>query len=1111
MPLTSNQVPGPPASVLAAILAGGLTPGQTNRATFSTVNDPLLPSLVSDVVPMAVNAQLDANVEVTGTLVFNGWATQRVTAVTSAYIPLPADAVILCDATAGAFTVTLPDATQAGYSPGQRYTIKKTDSTANAVTITGSAGQLIDNASSATLTAANSETSLVFDGSTTNNWWVWSGITALSIGAIGGVTFSGTPVASQVPVATSSTTAKWAFPGLQPSGDTTGATDTAAIQALINLGNVTIKLATGKFYLNKPLVIQANGIRLVGSGGATASGNDASLDLGTTLVLTSTFTNPNSWASLVTGGIVVIQKNAGAGTGGANPGSNQVSGAHITDLWIDGTNSPAEINAPGSLTVTPTGTTGATTYGYRVSALTAFGESLACTEVTTTTGNATLSGSNYNALLWSAVTGAASYNVYGRTAGGELKLTNVGTTSYNDTGAASPSGALPLFNSTGVDGVACYGAIEAFQMERVGAYQVTGKAFPQYLDPSWSSGAFPDGQHCYSMVAQKCHDHAFYGSYVDATLIDCHAQSSNLTGAGYGDGFYLNGGGNNRLISCRSDLNANGFTMDNARTVGSNSYFDSISMVGCGTQGNNQNGLNVINTSSNGTNNRVPVILSGCSFDGDGQDSGNGASGGAGYAAIHVEGKNDVWGSSVAVLQATVWATSGSPQYAISTAAVGTTPGVPSTILIDSGFLNPVTAIFHDTAPAHVLSFGPNVQAYVGGEYNGPGVAPLVKPYSAQMNGLSLDLEGAGGINFADMLHVVNTTSAPGQPPVVFEGVASTDRLLAMRVTGDTVNRLAINPGGQIAWGPGGSSNRDVALQRASAGLLSITDNANGGSAGLKIAASSSQVGTTSLFQAICNASGDVAYMAEVNGDSNTRYRLDSNGLIKWGTGAATQDVALQRGATGQLQLSTTSAAGTFKSLDPYFGGRGFLEETSALSLGNAPRAAYTQTTAGLTTSGTIYLVAVYIACGTPVTNISFLTGTGTLKTGGTHGWYVLVDNNGVIRAVSADQTDAATTWGTASTVYTLPVLTSTSSVYTTTYSGIWRLGIMVANSGGTQPNLVATAATAAGVSSTIGPALAGPCTGGTGTSQTTPPAADGTVTLTVGSDGSKNFIAWVT
>ena len=114
------------------------------------------------------------------------------------------------------------------------------------------------------------------------------------------------------------------------------------------------------------------------------------------------------------------------------------------------------LSTPTGLAVTPTGSAGSTGYSYRVSAYNANGETLACVSVATTTGNTTLSASNYNALTWNAVTSAVGYVVYGRknaaTNGiGETRLAVVTTNSYNDTGTDSPSSILtpPEGNNTG--------------------------------------------------------------------------------------------------------------------------------------------------------------------------------------------------------------------------------------------------------------------------------------------------------------------------------------------------------------------------------------------------------------------------------------------------------------------------------------------------------------------------------------------------------------------------------------------------------------------------------------------------------------------------------------
>jgi hypothetical protein len=87
------------------------------------------------------------------------------------------------------------------------------------------------------------------------------------------VTVTGTPALGQSLVATSPTAATWAGPGLQPSGDTSGASDSAAVQGLYNLGASTIVLGKGTFYLIN--LQPASFSRLTGQGrGVTIVNND---------------------------------------------------------------------------------------------------------------------------------------------------------------------------------------------------------------------------------------------------------------------------------------------------------------------------------------------------------------------------------------------------------------------------------------------------------------------------------------------------------------------------------------------------------------------------------------------------------------------------------------------------------------------------------------------------------------------------------------------------------------------------------------------------------------------------------------------------------------------
>lgn len=85
---------------------------------------------------------------------------------------------------------------------------------------------------------------------------------------------------------------------------------------------------------------------------------------------------------------------------------------------------------PAQPTVTPTGTTGSSTYSYIVIATNANGDSAQSTARTITNGNATLNGTNYNAVSWTAVSGATSYTLLRN----GFKIASGSATSVNDTG-----------------------------------------------------------------------------------------------------------------------------------------------------------------------------------------------------------------------------------------------------------------------------------------------------------------------------------------------------------------------------------------------------------------------------------------------------------------------------------------------------------------------------------------------------------------------------------------------------------------------------------------------------------------------------------------------------
>ena len=109
---------------------------------------------------------------------------------------------------------------------------------------------------------------------------------------------------------------------------------------------------------------------------------------------------------------------------------------------------------PAAPTVTPQGAAGATSYSYKVVAVNASGSRTAASAAgSTASGNATLDGTNFNRITWSAVPGAVSYEVW-RTVGGatqgQIGTTTSPTVQFDDTGLVADGETEPATNSTGV-------------------------------------------------------------------------------------------------------------------------------------------------------------------------------------------------------------------------------------------------------------------------------------------------------------------------------------------------------------------------------------------------------------------------------------------------------------------------------------------------------------------------------------------------------------------------------------------------------------------------------------------------------------------------------------
>ena len=127
----------------------------------------------------------------------------------------------------------------------------------------------------------------------------------------------------------------------------------------------------------------------------------------------------------------------------------------------------AALITPVGLAVSPQGTTGAEPYSYRISAFNAQGETLACSSVSITTGNATLNATNYNQITWTAVSGAVGYNVWGRKATGlgHTYMASVYTNAYNDKGQDTPS--TLTFPQEGNQTLGIIGSMGVFAIGRI--------------------------------------------------------------------------------------------------------------------------------------------------------------------------------------------------------------------------------------------------------------------------------------------------------------------------------------------------------------------------------------------------------------------------------------------------------------------------------------------------------------------------------------------------------------------------------------------------------------------------------------------------------------------
>jgi Pectate lyase superfamily protein/Right handed beta helix region len=333
-----------------------------------------------------------------------------------------------------------------------------------------------------------------------------------------------------------------------------------------------------------------------------------------------------------------------------------------------------------------------------------------------------------------------------------------------------------------VDGIATTGGsgANAVLITGVGVYKATGHGFAAYNGDGWTLD---------TCLAQNCTGDGFNVAVADSTHVNCHAQSNTADG--------WNIAANTRLIGCRADLNANGFTVNGADGSG---YLDSVQLSGCSTQRNVKYGLNVVNTSATGYGYRDPVIASGCSFFGDGANSG---SGGGGYAGVGVSGSNTVTLSGCNVLTGTVDVAGGCPAYAITTATQGSSSAPPTLVQVNGGVLNAITGLINDGASIGAAArITPGTNQVVGTGYqNGSSAVQTYPVQNAEFLGAQQDLftQPAGCLAATMPRNVVaNACSALTSGELYLRGIGIQAGVLCSNLT--FVTNTTAKTGGTHGW-----------------------------------------------------------------------------------------------------------------------------------------------------------------------------------------------------------------------------------------------------------------------------------------------------------------------
>ena len=344
--------------------------------------------------------------------------------------------------------------------------------------------------------------------------------------------------------------------------------------------------------------------------------------------------------------------------------------------------------------------------------------------------------------------------------------------------------------------------------------------------------------------------------------------------------------------------------------------------------------------------------------------------------------------------------------------------------------------------------------------------------------GLNTDASNGIHVEFCSRPNVTGNTIAGTQSTgiVVFDSDGATIGSNTIRSTGSNGVNLTNCAGAQVVGNTVDTTSTNHGIFVSNSSAVAVQANRINAAASAGIRLSTSATGCLVVGNQVRKGSGTTTAGISLDASATSAVILNNDlSGNSWSASTAlpVSTAAPTTGPGGMTALPGSNVVDAdltpLPALEAAISPSGRYETTSRLRLG----------TASTPVSGALYLTPIWMPKGLVVSSISFCSG-GTAAVTPTNQWFTLHNSSRVALARTADNTTTA--WA-ANTVKTLNIAQTTAgsaTTYTTTYTGLHYLGLMVAAS--TMPNIVGEGSLPAAV------ANAAPGFGPTNSSQTTPP-----------------------